>query len=61
MEFTPAEGRRRVAGTDWAALAAELDDVGCAATGPLLTPAECAELAGLYDRPELFRTTVDLA
>ncbi|MFC7863111.1 2OG-Fe(II) oxygenase [Streptomyces murinus] len=61
MEFTPAEGRRRVAGTDWAALAAELDDVGCAATGPLLTPAECAELAGLYERPELFRTTVDLA
>ncbi|MGM9439278.1 2OG-Fe(II) oxygenase [Streptomyces murinus] len=61
MEFTPAEGRRRVAGTDWAALAAELDDVGCAATGPLLTPVECAELAGLYDRPELFRTTVDLA
>lgn len=61
MEFTPAEGRRRVAGTDWAALAAELDDVGCAATGPLLTPAECAGLAGLYDRPDLFRTTVDLA
>ncbi|MFD5797672.1 2OG-Fe(II) oxygenase [Streptomyces diastatochromogenes] len=61
MRFTPAEARRRVAGTDWAALAAELDEHGCAPTGPLLTPEECAGLAALYDRPELFRTTVDLA
>ncbi|WP_070023436.1 2OG-Fe(II) oxygenase [Streptomyces sp. F-1] len=61
MTPTEAEVRRRVAGTDWPALAAELDEHGCAATGPLLTPAECAALAALYDRPELFRTTVDLA
>ncbi|QLJ06438.1 2OG-Fe(II) oxygenase [Streptomyces sp. NEAU-sy36] len=61
MTPTPAEVRRRVAGTDWTAIAAELDEYGCAATGPLLTPAECAALAALYDRPELFRTTVDLA
>ncbi|MFG2122930.1 2OG-Fe(II) oxygenase [Streptomyces sp. NPDC048710] len=61
MEFTPAEARRRVAGTDWVALAAELDEHGCAPTGPLLTPEECVGLAALYDRPELFRTTVDLA
>ncbi|OXY88829.1 2OG-Fe(II) oxygenase [Streptomyces diastatochromogenes] len=61
MGFTPAEARRRVAGTDWAALAAELDEHGGAPTGPLLTPEECADLAALYDKPELFRTTVDLA
>ncbi|MEU9479065.1 2OG-Fe(II) oxygenase [Streptomyces sp. NPDC048191] len=61
MTFTPAEGRRRAARTDWTALAAELDEQGSASTGPLLSPAECAELAGLYDQPELFRTTVDLA
>ena len=61
MRFTPAEARRRVAGTDWAALAAELDEHGCAPTGPLLTPEECADLAALYDKPQLFRTTVDLA
>ncbi|MGW2741629.1 2OG-Fe(II) oxygenase [Streptomyces sp. NPDC001450] len=59
MEFTPAEARRRVAGTDWAA--AESDEHGCAPTGPLLTPEECAGPAALYERPELFRTTVDLA
>ncbi|MER6527170.1 2OG-Fe(II) oxygenase [Streptomyces sp. NPDC001508] len=56
-----AEIRRRVADTDWGALAAELDAQGSAATAALLTPAECRELAALYDRPELFRTTVDLA
>ncbi|WEO93808.1 2OG-Fe(II) oxygenase [Streptomyces sp. FXJ1.172] len=61
MPLTPAEARRRVAGTDWAGLAAELDEQGCAPTGPLLTPAECAGMAALYDEPELFRTTVDLA
>ncbi|MEV6835657.1 2OG-Fe(II) oxygenase [Streptomyces sp. NPDC051133] len=61
MKPTPAEARRRVAGTDWAALAAELDEYGSAPTGPLLSPAECAALAALYDEPQLFRTTVDLA
>ncbi|WP_030344645.1 2OG-Fe(II) oxygenase [Streptomyces sp. NRRL S-1022] len=60
MTPTPAEARRRAARTDWAALAAELDERGSAATGPLLTPAECADLAALYDEPGLFRTTVDL-
>ena len=58
---TPAEARRRVAGTDWTALAAELDEHGCAPTAPLLGPEECRELAALYGKPELFRTTVDLA
>ncbi|MFF8726735.1 2OG-Fe(II) oxygenase [Streptomyces sp. NPDC015171] len=61
MTLTPAEIRRRADDTDWTALAAELDAYGCAPTGPLLTPAECADLAALYDRTELFRTTVDLA
>lgn len=58
---TEAEVRRRVADTDWDLLTAELDAQGSAATAALLTPAECRELAALYDRPELFRTTVDLA
>lgn len=40
---------------------AELDDVGCAQLGPLLTPEECRDLAALYDKPELFRSTVDMA
>ncbi|MDH6213858.1 2OG-Fe(II) oxygenase [Streptomyces pseudovenezuelae] len=61
MSLTPTQARRRAADTDWAALAAELDAYGSAPTGPLLTPAECGDLAALYEKPELFRTTVDMA
>jgi len=46
---------------DWEALAGELDASGCASTPRLLTPAECRDLADLYDRPELFRATIDMA
>lgn len=61
MELTRAEAGRRAARTDWTALAAGLDELGGAPTGPLLTPHECAGLAALYDEPDRFRTTVDLA
>ncbi|GGI97042.1 2OG-Fe(II) oxygenase [Streptomyces brasiliensis] len=61
MTLTVARALRRVAGSDWAGLAEELDEHGSALTAPLLTPAECRELTALYEKPELFRTTVDLA
>ena len=48
-------------GTDWQAIATELDAQGCARTPRLLTPAQCRDLAALYDKPELFRSTVDMA
>ncbi|WP_197084748.1 2OG-Fe(II) oxygenase [Saccharothrix sp. ST-888] len=51
---------RQVATADWQALAEELDEYGCALTPQLLTPAECREIVACYDRPELFRTTVDM-
>jgi hypothetical protein len=50
----------RVAGADWAGVAAEVDDYGCAALPQLLTPAECAEIEALYDEPQRFRSTVDM-
>ncbi|MEV0320280.1 2OG-Fe(II) oxygenase [Streptomyces sp. NPDC050658] len=50
----------RVAAWDWGALTAELDEYGHTLTGPLLTPGECAETAGLYDDTDRFRTTVDM-
>jgi uncharacterized protein len=46
---------------DWQTLVGELDAVGCAGTPRLLTPAQCRELADLYDQPELFRATIDMA
>ncbi|MCL7427650.1 2OG-Fe(II) oxygenase [Streptomyces sp. YS415] len=61
MTRTADTVRRRVAATDWDAVTAELDVHGSAPTGPLLTPDECRDLAALYEKPELFRTTVDMA
>ncbi|MFF3875224.1 2OG-Fe(II) oxygenase [Streptomyces sp. NPDC001978] len=46
---------------DWTTLTRELDEHGHALTGQLLTSAECREIVALYDRPDRFRTTVDMA
>lgn len=54
----PAE---RMAAWDWEALRAEVDRRGAALTPVFLTPAECADIAALYDRDPLFRTTVVMA
>ncbi|MCW2751831.1 MAG: proline hydroxylase, partial [Aeromicrobium sp.] len=57
----PAGIARRVAALDWANAVADLDNVGIAAIGPILSPGECHALSDLYDRTELFRSTVDMA
>jgi hypothetical protein len=46
---------------DWTAIAADLDAHGCALIPRLLDPEACAAVAGWYDRPELFRSTVVMA
>ncbi len=50
-----------VANADWIGLASDLNAYGNALTGPILTPAECREIAARYDEPAHFRTTVDMA
>ena len=45
---------------DWSAICADLDASGCAVTPRLLSPAQCRDLAALYDRTELFRSTIDM-
>src|SRR4051812_17617340 len=52
---------RRVADLDWPQATADLDDVGMAAIGGVLDRSACLELGALYDRDELFRSTVDMA
>jgi uncharacterized protein len=42
----------------WPEVEAELDERGYATTGPLLTPAECRALAGLYGEPGHFRSRI---
>ena len=51
----------RVAGLDWADLAAALDAHGCATTGPLLTAEECMTLRGLYTAEAPFRSRIIMA
>ena len=43
------------------AIAAGLDATGCAVTPQLLAQAQCGELAALYDQPDRFRATIDMA
>jgi hypothetical protein len=51
----------RVDAIDWHQLAADLNELGCALTEPVLSPAECAEVAALYADDSLFRSTIDMA
>lgn len=53
--------RERVDATDWAGVEADLDAIGCALTGPLLTADEAAAIAALYPDDHRFRSTVDMA
>lgn len=57
-QHNSSEIAARVTDQDWPALADELDEYGYALTGPLLHPGECRTLSALYERPELFRSTV---
>jgi len=52
---------RRVAAIDWAGVSAALDDQGFARLGPVLTSAECGELAALYADDRRFRSRIDMA
>ena len=51
----------RLAGLDWAALEAQLDERGYARTPPLLTDEECGALVKLYGEERRFRSRVDMA
>ena len=53
--------RIRVDAIEWSSLAAALDDLGVASTGPLLDSAECKELIEMYDAHDRFRSTIDMA
>jgi hypothetical protein len=49
---------QRVSGLDWPSLETELDALGYATTGPVLTPDECRAVARLYDDGERFRSRI---
>jgi hypothetical protein len=47
-----------VAALDWEEIGSQLDAFGCATTGPLLTPEQCAVLSNGYDDEGIFRSRV---
>jgi uncharacterized protein len=51
----------RVSALDWERIASDLDAHGCATTGTVLTPRECAALAASYETDALFRSRVIMA
>jgi len=51
----------RVASREWSRIAADLEHSGAAPIGQILEAAECDDLVALYDRDELFRSTIDMA
>jgi hypothetical protein len=51
----------RVQAIDWPAVAADLDGQGWAVLPKLVAPAECREIAGLYEGGGRFRSTVVMA
>jgi hypothetical protein len=57
----PASLGARIAALDWAALAAQLETYGCAATGALLTEQECRTLADMYASEDAFRSRIVMA
>jgi hypothetical protein len=56
-----ADIAERVAALDWPAIAQGLDAHGCATTGPLLAPEDCAAVAASYGAEALFRSRVIMA
>jgi hypothetical protein len=59
--ITASRWRTRVEAADWPAITAEVNDYGGALPPQLLTSAESAMIRDLYERQELFRSTVDMA
>jgi hypothetical protein len=51
----------RVAVLDWANIGTQLDQFGCATTGPLLSADECAAISSRYDDDAIYRSRVIMA
>jgi uncharacterized protein len=61
MSATMVGPATRVDQVDWRGVAEEVNAYGCALTQQILSPAECRSIAALYDEPERFRSTIDMA
>jgi uncharacterized protein len=53
--------RDRIAALDWAAMTRDLDSFGCTIVESVLTREECRSLAAMYERDDIFRSTIVMA
>jgi uncharacterized protein len=64
-ERAPAQAARalatQIAALDWSSIAGQLDAYGCATTGQLLTPQQCAALVESYASDAPFRSRIVMA
>jgi hypothetical protein len=62
-EITPTAAKigQKLQSVDWARAENELDTGGWALLDGILSPEECREMAGLYSRPDTFRSHVIMA
>src|SRR5947209_232981 len=60
-EAAPPPLTARLAALNWARIGADLDAYGCAATGTLLSEAQCAALRKMYALEQPFRSRVTMA
>src|ERR1041384_2562006 len=51
----------RVTALNWKEIATQLDQFGCATTGPLLSTTECAAISSRYDDEKIYRSRVIMA
>jgi hypothetical protein len=49
---------KRVTALDWPAVSSQLDSFGCATTGQLLTPDECAAISSRYGEDAIYRSRI---
>lgn len=56
----PSSLARRLGALDWNALRDRLDEQGFVRVPGILTPEECARIAGLFDDPKRFRKTIEM-
>jgi hypothetical protein len=57
----PGAWQRRVDTADWDAITTEVNDLGCALIPQLLTAPDTTRITRLYDRAELFRSTINMS
>lgn len=61
MTTTTPSIRDRIAALDWAPMTKDLDSFGCTIVKSVLTREECRSLAALYQRDDIFRSTIVMA